>query len=732
MMTLEAYRETGGVHGALAKRADTIYAAFSPEQQEIVRRIMLRLTAPGEGTEDTRRRATITELVISPGEAEAIEGVVRAMADARLLTASADEQSGERLVDVSHEALIRSWPRLRKWIDENRASLRLLRRVTEAAQEWQRLNRDEGVLFRGARLTQAQEWRDRNEAELNLLEREFLDASITARQKLERQQRQRQRLLIGAAVLFAVLFIAASGTAIFGFSQWREAQKRSVLTLVQSVRANMLANRQLDAMIDALRAAQQYRHLLFGREEVADQVVGTLIWTTNDVQEHNRWRVNKLANTNLWNGTSQPMFTVTNNRKVTLWDASGKLIATIDSEQDLASEAFSPDRQQLATGGRDGTIKLWDSSGKLIETFPHDKDGWSSVAFSPDGRWLATSIGTSTGVNGPVTLWDANGATVVTLNPEQKVVYDIAFSPDSHRLATAGWDGTAKLWSVPDGSLIATINTGQWRLSKVAFTPDGRQLGTYSRDDNTTKLWNLMGNQIATITTDPNSYPEVAFGPDGPWCASYEEDKGKVNVWDGNGLIATNTLRSDTHQLALCPDGQRLAIAGSGGTVQVWNVKRHTTTPIPAEQGPIRNLKFSPDRRWLATCSRSDKVNLWDSKGNLIATINTQQRSFFTPYLAFSTDGERLATATPGKVNLWDFKGNLIATSTLPEVYEVRGVALSPDGQRLATGGSDGTVQVWDVKRNTTTPIHTEQGGINELKFSPPDGRWLATCGRAC
>ena len=113
---------------------------------------MLRLTAPGEGTEDTRRRATITELVSSPGEAEAIETVVRAMADARLLTAGADEQSGERLVDVSHEALIRSWPRLRKWIDEDRASLRLLRRVTEAAQEWQRLNRDEGVLYRGARL----------------------------------------------------------------------------------------------------------------------------------------------------------------------------------------------------------------------------------------------------------------------------------------------------------------------------------------------------------------------------------------------------------------------------------------------------------------------------------------------------------------------------------------------------------------------------------------------------
>ena len=203
MMTLEAYRKTGGVHGALAKRADTVYDAFSPQQQEIVRRIMLRLTAPGEGTEDTRRRATITELVSSPGEAEAIESVVRGMADARLLTAGADEQSGERLVDVSHEALIRSWPRLRKWIDEDRASLRLLRRVTEAAQEWQRLNRDEGGLYRGARLAQAMEWREHHEAMLNELEREFLDASVAEKAREEKEEHDRQQRELAQAQALA-------------------------------------------------------------------------------------------------------------------------------------------------------------------------------------------------------------------------------------------------------------------------------------------------------------------------------------------------------------------------------------------------------------------------------------------------------------------------------------------------------------------------------------------------
>ena len=262
MMTLEAYRQTGGVHGALAKRADMVYAAFSPEQQEIVRRIMLRLTAPGEGTEDTRRRATITELVTGPGEGEAIENVVRAMADARLLTAGADEQSGERLVDVSHEALIRSWPRLRKWIDEDRASLRLLRRVSEAAQEWQRLNRDEGVLYRGARLAQALEWREHHETMLNELERAFLDASVTekAREEKDKQERQQRELAQAQALAaeqkkraddqaraaarlrrFTLAMVVASllavVAAVFAWTKQREAAQQARIALSRELAA---------------------------------------------------------------------------------------------------------------------------------------------------------------------------------------------------------------------------------------------------------------------------------------------------------------------------------------------------------------------------------------------------------------------------------------------------------------------------------------------------------------
>ena len=156
MLTLEGYRQAGGVPGALAQRADQIFGEFSPEQQQIARRTLLRLTQPGEGTEDPRRRAPRSEL--SPAEDDDSFGVVLArLVDARLLTTGRDE-IGQQVIDVSHGALIRGWPRLRGWIDADRAGLLIHRRLTDAAHQWDSLNRDAASLYRGVCLATAREW----------------------------------------------------------------------------------------------------------------------------------------------------------------------------------------------------------------------------------------------------------------------------------------------------------------------------------------------------------------------------------------------------------------------------------------------------------------------------------------------------------------------------------------------------------------------------------------------
>src|SRR5215472_2800822 len=109
----------------------------------------------------------------------------------------------ERFIDVSHEALIRGWPRLRGWLDEDRAGLRLQRRITEAAQEWERSNQDPDLLYRGAKLVQAHDWRERRGPELNPLERDFLDASISLKHRLEREEKERRERELAAALKLA-------------------------------------------------------------------------------------------------------------------------------------------------------------------------------------------------------------------------------------------------------------------------------------------------------------------------------------------------------------------------------------------------------------------------------------------------------------------------------------------------------------------------------------------------
>ncbi|MDH4136203.1 MAG: TIR domain-containing protein [Anaerolineae bacterium] len=182
-LTFAAYREIGGIQGAIAHRAEAIYADFDAVQQAITRRIMLRLVAPGEGTEDTRRRAQKSELLPTGEQAEATEAVIQTLADARLVTTARDMATGEEQVDVSHEALIRGWPRLREWIDEDRAELRTHRRLTEAANEWSSKDQDESYLYRGARLAEAEDWAETHADDLNPLERKFLESSVASQER---------------------------------------------------------------------------------------------------------------------------------------------------------------------------------------------------------------------------------------------------------------------------------------------------------------------------------------------------------------------------------------------------------------------------------------------------------------------------------------------------------------------------------------------------------------------
>ncbi|MBV7334067.1 SUMF1/EgtB/PvdO family nonheme iron enzyme [Chloroflexi bacterium TSY] len=188
-LTFSGYYKAGGVKGAIATQADMVFNALSPNEQAVARNIFVRLTELGEGSEDTRRRVAREELLSKNQDAETVNKVLTTLSDARLITVDQGE------VEVAHEALIREWPTLRLWLEDDREGLRIHRRLTEAATEWHRSGRKQGDLSRGTRLNQALDWARTHGNDMNSLEQAFLDASreqIEAEQREFEQARQRE------------------------------------------------------------------------------------------------------------------------------------------------------------------------------------------------------------------------------------------------------------------------------------------------------------------------------------------------------------------------------------------------------------------------------------------------------------------------------------------------------------------------------------------------------------
>ena len=248
-LALAAYRESGGVHGAVARLAEGTYARIPDGRKPLVRAIMLRLVGEGEGDAPVRRRAPLAELDLERNED--VADVLATLADSRLVTV------GEGSVEVAHEALLREWPRLREWIEEDAEGRRLRRHITEAATEWDAAGRDQGELYRGARLAAALEWTADHALDLNELEREFVTESREVSEQETKRARRTNRRLRALLAGVAALLAAALAGGIFAVVQRGEARDAETAQLAQRLGAQALVEEDLD------------RSLLLARQAVA-------------------------------------------------------------------------------------------------------------------------------------------------------------------------------------------------------------------------------------------------------------------------------------------------------------------------------------------------------------------------------------------------------------------------------------------------------------------------------
>ena len=246
-LTLAAYRESGGVHGAVARLAEGTYARIPDERKPLVRAVMLRLVGEGEGDAPVRRRAPLAELDLERNED--VADVLATLADSRLVTVS------EGNVEVAHEALLREWPRLREWIEEDAEGRRLRRHITQAATEWDAAGRDQGELYRGARLAAALDWTADHALDVNELEREFVTESREASEQETKRVRRTNRRLRGLLAGVAVLLAAAVAGGIFAVVQRGEARDAETAQFAQRLGAQALVEEDLDLSLLLARQA---------------------------------------------------------------------------------------------------------------------------------------------------------------------------------------------------------------------------------------------------------------------------------------------------------------------------------------------------------------------------------------------------------------------------------------------------------------------------------------------
>lgn len=744
LLTLEAYAAAGGVEGALAKRANAVYGGFAAGEQAIARRVLLRLTQPGEGTEDTRRRARLEELATDAGERPSVEGVVGALSEARLLTLDTDGPTGASTVEVAHEALIRGWPRLRGWIDEDREALRLQRRLTDAVAEWSAAGRDEALFYRGASLAA---WQDRPLGDLNPLEREFLAAGRRLADRERTARRRRVRLAIGGLVAALAAVGVGAGFAVV---QRNDAQDQRVIALSRQIAGSSTLTRPRDPELAVLLAERAYSAKpTVEAEEALRQAVhesrvrgglrlpgelpiatvgadGGAVVVASESGQLRRWdpvadpRGSSPTLIGRWDGginavAGVPGGFVTGGADgaVVRWGESSSVAPLVVAKvpgaiNDLGS---SPDGRRVVVAGDEG---LWDidlTTGRrrLISAGP-----FYDATFDPlSGGYLSTAPTQTSlqrwrpGVREPETLSISGGAQSLTL------------SPDGRLLAVAASDGVHVLRMGPRPRAIF-VEEMEGGANGVSFAPGGRHLVVAGGDGRVLVL-TIGGDVLIHMNGHEGSVGDVV-ATGASRVVSVAND-GTARSWDwATGLDRELRGHAPARGGAVFGPDARVTITEADGSSSIWDPGRDSVRRLLPPVGEAAAATAVADRSAIVAAA-DGRIVVRAASG---AELASWPLDGFPFTLAYDRTGDRVAAALlDGRVVV-----ATIGRAAPPAVVDRHrsaafAVAFSPADGTLASGGRDGTVKVW--RRPGGSRVVGRHGGQAFGVAFSADGRWLAS-----
>ncbi len=691
-LTQDAYRTIGGVSGALAGRAEEIYAALGEQAQEAARQLFLRLVTLGEGAEDTRRRVERTELASMEVDQDALAEAIQEFGVWRLLSFDRDPRSGAPTIEVAHEALMREWGRFRRWIDSGREEVRLHRRLAAAAREWEEAGRESSYLLRGSNLAQFESLAGESTIALTELEREFVEASTAANElELARQRRQNRRLkgLLGGAVALLLLAVIAGVLALVSRSS---AQHEAKVALGRQLGAEAVSQPRIDI---AMLLARESLNL-----DQSFQTQGTLLAT--------------LLRTPAVIGTfTVPIQDRPQDVRVS---PDGQHIAAVMNSSIMRVYATGTHRQTSSFAAFNGPY-AYAPSGDLLVLDPHN-GGLDVLLVDPKtGRTLRTLT--------PSYLWRHQGTTgnELLVSPDGRyafLVYGLLNQVNSS-------DGPARIesWRLSRGGRSQVSSLGGKGVVAAAALRGDRVIAA---TDSGIVTWNAKTGKSKSVAgpmlTPSECGSNCVISPDGRFLG-YGQTNGTVRFFDvahDRTVDGLGAHSATVQAIAFSPDSRTAVSTGDDGVAIVWNpVTGHPLERLTGHTGRVLGADFSRSGKTLYTAGLDGTILQYDlgGSGRFGTPFSLGQRGVpqgpssllsGTPLLAASPDSRFVAASAS------DAYPNAQSTVELYRVAPLRrfgAISLAKGrsvgagawaGSRLVIGADRGLVQLWDVTGGTPQP----------------------------
>ncbi|MGW2364710.1 caspase, EACC1-associated type [Streptomyces sp. NPDC001667] len=736
LLTLAGYQATGGIRESVATTTEALYQELDEPARQALRELLLRMIQLTANAEPVRRRVDLPGLLAERPERDRqlIGDVCDRLAAARLVTV---DQDGAQ---ISHEALLRAWPRLRAWIRDARAELLAHQELSDAATAWEENGRDSGYLYTGSRLERIRPWLTTEAAgpsiALTATERAFAEAGVRAARR-----RRRRRVLIAAVAACLALLLTGVGT--FAVIERGRSQQRAAVLDSKLIAGQAEAMRQVDAgaALDLSLAAYRAAHTVEARTSLLRSAMAPvnlrLTGHTDAVRKIAFHKDGKVLASSSKDGT------------VRLWDTSDPYHpaagAVLRTGQGVTA-AWRPDGRYLIGATREALF-VWDTNDPLhprqVARVPAATGGISSgVAFSPDGRSFAVPA-----ERGRVWLWDVSDpahpvSSVVQIaeDGERKIVGEVAYRPDGRVLAASVQDESLRLLDTSQAHTLKPLATlKDVSVLSLAFKPGSRLLVGGAMEK--LKTWDTMDPAHPRAQEDGIGYSlangiymSLAFRADGAFVAAAGGSDKSFHTFEfaeghGPSLDGDVPVGDKAGSIAYQPDGRGIAVGDDAGHITLREPPPRSVPQQIEDPGDSPGEAFDAGTRHVVTTggyTEKSPARIWDVGG--VRAAPKQVAELPQPWTAamFVADGRFLVSQNSDRtrLKLWHFDngrlrpgyefalGGGTARDDNPAEYTV-----DDKGTLLALRGTSGsTVGIWDIRDID----HPEQ--VGKLPWPEGDG----------